>query len=90
VAALDELRLTAHVTTGSHIVTHALELREVSEFRYRSSIPGPWNYTEITEAHLVPIATGGVSIELVLWSEDAAVVVHARSATFNGSPLVVP
>lgn len=82
------IRLNAHVTTGSDIVTHLLELRDVSEFRFHSAIPGPWDYAEITEAHLAHSATGGLSIELVLWSEDAGISVHAGSATFNGSSVM--
>jgi hypothetical protein len=98
-AVLDELRvelvsqtilLTAHVTAGSEVVTHQLELRNVSEFRFRSSIPGPWDYAEITEAHLARTAAGGLSIELVLWSEDAGVSVSAGSAIFDGSPVMAP
>jgi hypothetical protein len=97
-AVLDELNvdlasqgivLTARVTTDSDVVVHRLELRDVSDFRFQSSIPGPWDYAEITEAHLAPSPTGGLSIELVLWSEAAGISISAGAAILNGSAVVL-
>jgi hypothetical protein len=81
--------LIGRVTTGSDAVIHRLELRDVSELRFRNSIPGPWDYAEITEAHLARSGTGGISIDLVLWSDDAGISVNAGSAIFDGSLLEV-
>ena len=81
--------LVGRVTDGPDAVTHRLELREVSELRFRNSIPGPWDYAEITEVHLARSASGGISIELVLWSNDAGISVSAGSAIFDGSLLEV-
>ena len=81
--------LETRITNESGAVMHRLEVRDVSELRFRNSIPGPWDYVEITEAHLARSASGGISIELVLWSEDAGISLSAGSAIFDGSLLEV-
>jgi hypothetical protein len=81
--------LMGRVASGSEAVAHRLEARGVSELRFQNSIPGPWEYTEITEAHVAPSSTGGVSVELVLWSDDAGISISAESASLDGIPLGV-
>ena len=79
--------LTARVTGGPGPVVHRLELRDVSQFRFHSSVPGPWDYAEITEAQVGRTNSGRLSVEFVLWSEDAGISVIAASAIFDGTPV---
>lgn len=81
--------LSGRVAAGSDAVVDRLELRDASQFRLRNSVPGPWDYAEITEEHLARSATGGILIELVLWSDDAGISVNTGSAIFDGSLLGV-
>jgi hypothetical protein len=54
--------------------------RGVSDLRFHNAIPTPWNYAEVTEAHLgTDSHTGRHRLELVLWSEDADLVVTGLS-----------
>jgi hypothetical protein len=54
--------------------------RGVSDLRFHSAIPEPWTYAEVTEAHLgADDHIGRHTLELVLWSEDAELVVTGTS-----------
>jgi hypothetical protein len=63
---------------------HILELREVSEFRWHNSIPGPWNYVEVTEIYVRPAADDTKRVSMMLWSEDAGLSMAAKSVLLDG------
>jgi hypothetical protein len=73
-----DLRVTTlheGVSTVYHVVC-----RGVSDIRFHNAIPEPWTYAEVTEAHLGTDGyTGRHTLELVLWSEDADLVVTSSS-----------
>lgn len=66
---------------------HLVEVSGISEFRWFSSIPGPWNYADVTEFRVRSASTGGLVIDIMLWSEDAGILITAGSALFDGNPM---
>lgn len=76
--------LTARVTSAASSTEHRLEFHQVSDVRFFSEIPGPWDYAEITEVHVNGTASGGITAEIMLWSEDAGLVITAASVTCDG------
>lgn len=83
--------LDFHVIDSSEspvVQRHLVEVSGVSEFRWFSSIPGPWNYAEVTEFHFRSAPAGGVIVDVMLWSEDAGVIITAESALFDGTPMI--
>lgn len=61
-------------------VHHVIRCSEVSELRFENAILEPWQYAEVTEAHLTTDeAPRTQTLELVLWSEDAGLVIRAAS-----------
>jgi len=84
VVAFDPTRhscdLRVSTTLNGVTSTYAIDCRGVSELRFRNAIPEPWTYAEVTEAHLsVDEASGRQVLELILWSEDAKLVVTCSS-----------
>jgi hypothetical protein len=69
--------------------THKLSLKEVSDLRFRNSIPGPWDYVELTEIRALALPGDRILISALLWSEDASIAVEAKSAEVDGGPLDV-
>jgi hypothetical protein len=67
---------------------HVAELGGVSEFRWFSSIPGPWNYADVTELHFRQTSTGSKVLDIMLWSEEAGISITASSATLDGEPII--
>lgn len=70
------------VTTVLNGTSHAYEVacRGVAELRFHNAIPEPWTYAEVTEAHLsIDEQSGQHVLELILWSEDADLVVKSSS-----------
>jgi hypothetical protein len=67
---------------------HVAELDGVSEFRWFSSIPGPWNYADVTELHFRQTSTGSTVLDIMLWSEEAGISITASSATLDGEPMI--
>ena len=55
----------------------------VSEFRFTNSIPDPWTYAEVTEAHTSQTPAGKWTVELLLWSEDCELVVTCDALTMD-------
>lgn len=69
-----ELHIT--VLRDGRSTAYLISARGVSDFRFRNAIPGPWEYAEVTEAH-GDIDTSGQSVlQLLLWSEDAELVLR--------------
>lgn len=71
-----------HVTTVLHGTAHAYEVvcRGVTELRFHNAIPEPWSYAEVTEAHVsIDEGSGQHILEMILWSEDADLVVRCSS-----------
>jgi hypothetical protein len=56
------------------------EFQEVFQLHYFNSIELPWNYAELTEIHSETGPDGRVRTELMLWDEDAGLVIGSSSA----------
>lgn len=70
------------VTTLLHGTHNAYEVscRGVAELRFHNATPEPWTYAEVTEAHVGTDEQSGQQVlELILWSEDADLVVRCSS-----------
>jgi hypothetical protein len=78
------LVLTICVTGSSGNTLHSLECKGISELRFFSSIPGPWEYAEVTEIHSNTTVAGLTQLEIVLWSEDAGLTVVGDSVVLDG------
>ena len=74
------------VRTGgfSGDTVHTLDCSGLREFRFSNAILGPWEYAEITEIRASITSSGAQKIEIVLWSEDAGLEIHAETITLNG------
>ncbi len=59
----------------------------VSAFGFVNSIPLPWTYAEVTEAHVRRPASGEWVLELMLWSEDAAITCTCNNVVVRVSPV---
>lgn len=81
------LFLTIRVSSSSGDTVHTLKCADLSQFRFFSSIPRPWEYAEVTEIHTNVTATGAIQIEIILWSEEAGLVAVADSVTLDDQPL---
>jgi hypothetical protein len=81
------LVLTIGVSSSSGDTAHILQCAGLLELRYFSSIPGPWEYAEVTEIHTSTTPSGAHQIEIVLWSEDAGLVVIADTITLDGEDI---
>ena len=69
-------------------VTHAYEIecRSVTDLRFRSTIPEPWTYAEVSEANVgTDHLTGQQILDLQLWSDDAALVVRCASVEIRAT-----
>jgi hypothetical protein len=76
-----------HVTNSSRspeVQYHIFELQGVHDFHWFSSIPAPWNYAEVTEIHVRPAGAAGFVVDMMLWSEDAGLVIEAESVLLDG------
>lgn len=78
------LVLTIRVSSASGETIHTVECSGLMELRFFSSIPGPWEYAEITEIHANVTPSGACQIEIVLWSEEAGLVAIAETIAFDG------
>lgn len=74
--------IRAHVE-GSSPSDHVLRVADVSVLRFTNSIPGPWNYAEITECRVNRVG-GVVEVELVLWADECRLEISGSQATFDG------
>lgn len=73
------LVISCRVEEGARLTYYELKLKNVSDFRFFNSIPGPWNYVDLTEIHSEEVPSKGIKVEMVLWSEKAGLVVSAGS-----------
>jgi hypothetical protein len=73
-----KLQVATFVDGRSH--AYLIDCRGVHELRFPNSIPEPWAYAEVTEAHSsFDQESGRHLLELVLWSEAAGLVVKCSS-----------
>jgi hypothetical protein len=63
---------------------HILQFLSVSDFRWFNSIPGPWNYAEITQTDSKRISSEEIHVEIMLWSEEAGLSITAEKVIFDG------
>jgi hypothetical protein len=77
-------KINCRVEENGRATRHELEFRGISELRFFNSIRGPWDYAEITEIHTAKDAAGTVRAEMILWSENAGLVVVATSVELDG------
>jgi hypothetical protein len=72
------LALRVEVLTSGVPTAYEVTCNEVSTFRFANSIPLPWTYAEVTEAHARRDTSGRWVLELMLWSEDAEITCACR------------
>jgi hypothetical protein len=81
------LTLTIRATSSSGDTVYTLDCSGLLELRFFSSIPGPWDYAEVTEIHVDATPSGAHQLEIVLWSEDAGLMAVAQTITLDGHPI---
>jgi hypothetical protein len=65
--------------------THVLLFSGVTELRFFSHIPSPWNYTEVTEVEAAFDEIAGCwRVEFMLWSEDTGLVLRCTQIFMDG------
>lgn len=70
--------LRVHVLLYGTNYVYDVVCQGVTELRFHNSIPEPWTYAELTEAH-VAIESEELVLELILWSEDSELVIKGSS-----------
>ena len=75
-------RLRVSVLDDGRRTTSELVVYEVTEIDFVSTIALPWNYAELTEVHVEP-QDQGVSVQLVLWSEEATMRIRGVTVTVD-------
>ena len=88
--ASQRLTIKCRVEDNGRVTRHELRFKEISEFRFSNSIPGPWNYAELTEIHAAKSAAGTVRTEMIIWSESAELVIVATSVEIDGKSGISP
>lgn len=77
--------IRVHVIDSGVETHHDLRLTGMREFRFTNSIPGPWNYVELTELHASFDAQADAwRIEALLWSEEATLTVVCAEVRLDG------
>lgn len=77
------------VTLEGHAVDHGVRTQftllamGLTRFEYGVQTPAPWNYAELTEAHL-QIDDEGVELKLVLWEESNSLRVRCAGLLRDG------
>lgn len=77
-------RLDLHIASKTSPSSHSLHFESISDFRWFSEIPEPWNYAEITEIHSTRLSSGQLKVDIMLWDEDAGITITARRVLFDG------
>ncbi|PKQ32434.1 MAG: hypothetical protein CVT62_05345 [Actinobacteria bacterium HGW-Actinobacteria-2] len=73
-----ELRVTT--CEGGVTREYVVAAAGVTSLEFRSSIPEPWAYSELTEFHEEPDPTSGQCLlQIILWSEDAGIDMRCAS-----------
>lgn len=85
-----KVAFTIQVKYRGVVNRYRLYLRNVTEFRFANEIPGPWDYAEVTEAHVTELPSAALTIEFVLWSEEAGLWVTCGAASLCEVPLNSP
>lgn len=67
---------------------HHLEVRGADQFRFSSTIPGPWTYAELTEIGIDRLAEGRFRVSMMIWSEQAGIVIEGTAVVLDGAELV--
>jgi hypothetical protein len=92
-AIIDELDLDitaqvavvlCHETEGSRTTSHRIEFRNVSQFQFHNSIPGPWDYAELTEIRVSTTLSERMQTEIIFWSDEASLSIVADSVMLDG------
>jgi len=80
-----ECVLEIAVEEQSRSTTHVLLCADVTDLRFYSDIPGPWNYAEVTEAEAAfdEIARCW-RLEFMLWSEGAGLALRCAQISLDG------
>ena len=76
------ITIRAHVEGGSPS-EHVMRVTDVRSLEFTNSIPGPWNYAEITECRVHRVGEGA-KVELILWAEECKLEIVGLAATFDG------
>jgi len=67
--------------------SYLVAAKGVSELRFRNAIPDPWEYAEVTEAHVdVDERSGEYVVRFLLWSEDAGLVIRCLDVDVKEVP----
>lgn len=82
--------LSVTLNLAGVVSRHEVEFLGVSQFRLDSDIPGPWNYSELTEAHVESDPSGRWRVEIVLWSEPTGFSVSCSEIRMDGTRLAAP
>ena len=79
-AVAHSCELQVATTTFGSAIEYGIHCASVAELHFQNAIAEPWDYAEVTEAYLtVDEESGMVTLELMLWSEDASLVIRAAS-----------
>lgn len=70
--------LRVHALLHGRTYVYDVVCEGVTELRFHNSIPEPWTYAELTEAH-VAIESEELALDLILWSEDSGLVIKGSS-----------
>jgi len=81
--------LVVRVPIGEHETSHRLEVRGIHDFRFANAIPGPWSYAELTEIRMDTLPTDRMRLAVMLWSEQASLIMEADAAMLDGVELMV-
>jgi len=72
--------LQVATTTFGSTIEYRIHCDSVAELHFQNAIAEPWDYAEVTEAYLSADEKSGlVTLELMLWSEDASLMIRAAS-----------
>ncbi len=83
------VEMWVEVTTRAVQHRWQVTFHSVTELRFFSSIPDPWNYAELTEIYATRLANQRIRVEIVLWSEDAGLTLEAGSVQVDGRTLAI-
>jgi hypothetical protein len=79
-AVTHRCELQVATTTFGSTIEYAIRCDSVVEMHFQNAITEPWDYAEVTEADLsVDEESGLATLELMLWSEDASLVIRAAA-----------
>jgi hypothetical protein len=71
---------------GREDAHHSVSLFEVNDWRFYSNFKDPWTYVELTQIEVKP-SKDGILLRIMIWSEEAGLLVECKAITFNGTEL---